>query len=67
MGKIISQTLTVESIHERVQELEEVCYFEVQNADINAKAIGLTPMGYDDEIGLWEERLYRDNQSKTPT
>lgn len=64
MGKIISQTLTVVTIHEPRQEHEEVLYSEVWNAEVHPRATGLTSVGYDDEIGLWEELLHRGNQSK---
>ena len=64
MGKISSQTLEVEVVHESTQELEEAFYFGVGKADVNERASGLTSVGYDDEIGLWEELLHRGNQKK---
>ncbi len=67
MEKIISSTLEIEVVHESVQELKEVSYFEEWKADINSRATGLTSVGYDDEIGLWEERLHRDNQRNIDT
>ena len=67
MEKIISSTLEIEVVHESVQELKEVSYFEEWKADINSRATGLTSVGYDDEIGLWEERLHRDNQRRIDT
>jgi hypothetical protein len=66
MGKIISQTLEVEAVHEPTQEHEEVSYFEVLDNEITSRP-GLTRMGYDDEIGLWEELLHRGNHSKLDT
>ncbi len=55
MEKIISSTLEIEVVHESVQELKEVSYFEEWKADINSRATGLTSVGYDDEIGLlWD-------------
>jgi hypothetical protein len=63
MGKISSQTPAPESAHKPAQEQETVFYFEVLGDEITPRP-GLTPMGYDDEIGLWEERLHRANQRK---
>jgi len=66
MGKIIYPTPIVESIHELAQEHEAVFYFEALNNEITLRP-GLTPMGYDDEIGLWEELLHRGNRSRLDT
>lgn len=60
MGKISSQTLEVETIHEPVQKPETVYYVEVWNVDVNARVVGLTSAGYDNEIGLWEELEHRN-------
>lgn len=60
MGKIISQTLEVEILHEPIQKPETVYYVEAWNVDVNARVVGLTSVGYDNEIGLWEELEYRD-------
>ena len=66
MGKISSQIPMLESTRESVQEHEAVFYFEVLDNEITSRP-GLTPMGYDDEIGLWEELLHRGNHSKLDT
>ncbi len=60
MGKIISQTLEVEILHEPIQKPETVYYVEAWNVDVNARVVGLTSVGYDNEIGLWEELEHRD-------
>lgn len=60
MGKIISQTLEVEILHEPIQKPETVYYVETWNVDVNARVFGLTSVGYDNEIGLWEELEHRD-------
>jgi hypothetical protein len=57
-----SQTLATESTHESVHEYKENLFFEVQSYDINAKP-GLTPIVYDDEIGLFEEQEHRYKRS----
>lgn len=56
MGKIISQFIPIEDI----QELGENNRLEVRNDTPNARAVGLTPMVYDEEIGLWEELEHRN-------
>ena len=69
MGKIISQTLEVETIHEPVQKPETVYYVEVCNVDVNTRVVGPTSMGYDNEIGLWEELEHRKmlvNRAESP-
>ena len=66
MGKISSQPPMFESTHEPAQEHEAVFYFEVLDHETTSRP-GLTPMGYDDEIGLWEELLHRGNHSKLDT
>ena len=60
MGKIISQTLEVETVHEPIQKPEAVFYVDVWNVDVNARVVGLTSIGYDNEIGLWEELEHRN-------
>ena len=60
MGKIISQTLEVEILHEPIQKPETVYYVEAWHVDVNARVVGLTSVGYDNEIGLWEELEHRD-------
>ncbi len=60
MGKIISQTLEVEILHEPIQKPETVYYVEARNDDVNARVVGLTSVGYDNEIGLWEELEHRN-------
>jgi hypothetical protein len=62
MGKIISQTLEVETVHELTQEIEEIVFLKVCNVDINIRTTELTSVGYDNEIGLWEELLHRGDQ-----
>jgi hypothetical protein len=64
MGKIISLTESKESILEFEYKLKDDFFFEVQNEYAIEKAIGLTPMGYDNEIGLWEEM---ENRWWTPS
>jgi hypothetical protein len=53
----------IEATHEPALEQEAVFYFEVLDNQTTSR-LGLTPMEYDDEIGLWEELLHRGNQSK---
>ena len=64
MGKIISPTLVIEIVQESDHELtSEERSFEVQCDHTNAKLAGLTLMGYDEEIGLWEEQEHRNRLS----
>ena len=64
MGKIISPTLVTETIQESDYELTtEESSFEVQCDDTDARVAGLTLMGYDEEIGLWEEQEHRNRFS----
>lgn len=64
MGKIISPTLVKETVQESDHELTtEEHSFEVQSDDTNARVAGLTLMGYDEEIGLWEEQEHRNRFS----
>ena len=44
---------------EEVLELRENNHLEVRIDIPNARVVGLTPMGYDEEIGLWEELEHR--------
>jgi hypothetical protein len=67
MGKIISTIPNVEAVHESAQKIEEVFSFEMEQVDIKPRVIGLTSVGYDDEIGLWEELLYRHSPNKAAT
>ena len=60
MEKIISKTLEVEVVHEHTQKTESVLCIDTWNSEENARMIGLTTMGYDDEIGLWEELEHRN-------
>ena len=48
-----------ESAYEPAQEHEAVFYFEVLDNEITSRP-RLTPMGYDNEIGLWEELEHRN-------
>jgi len=59
VGKIISQTLEIETASESNQALEEELFVEVWITNINLTPTGLTSVGYDDEIGLWEELEHR--------
>ena len=64
MGKIISPTLVTETVQESDHELTiEENSFEVQCDDTDARVAGLTLMGYDEEIGLWEEQEHRNRFS----
>jgi hypothetical protein len=56
MGKITPQFIPIEDI----QEIGENNRLEVRYDTPNARAVGLTPMGYDEEIGLWEELEHRN-------
>ena len=55
MGKIIPKFIPMEDI----LELGGNDHLEVRNDVPNARAVGLTPMRYDEEIGLWEELEHR--------
>ena len=59
MGKINSQTLEAKTVHKPVHKPEAV-YYVGQNVDVNAWAVRLTSIGYDNEIGLWEELEHRN-------
>ena len=67
MGKIISPIPIVEIVPESAREIKEVFPFEIGQVDIKPSVIGLTSVGYDDEIGLWEELFYRHSPDKTGT
>ena len=45
---------------EDIQEAGENNRLEVRNDTPNARAVGLTSLGYDEEIGLWEELEHRN-------
>lgn len=60
MDEIISKTLEVEAANEHAQTTEVVFRIDTWNIEVKARAIGLTSMGYDDEIGLWEELEHRN-------
>ena len=62
MDEIISKTLEVEAANEYAQTTEAVFCIDTWNIEVNARAIGLTAMGYDDEIGLWEELGHRNQR-----
>lgn len=55
MGKITPQLIPMGDI----LELGGDNHPEVRNDIPNTRAVGLTPMGYDEEIGLWEELEHR--------
>ena len=64
MGKIISPTLVTETVQESDHELTtEKGSFELQCDDTDVRVAGLTLMGYDEEIGLWEEQEHRNRLS----
>ena len=67
MDNIISQTLTVDVVCEPTSEIEEVFSSEVRKADNKPKVTRLTSVGYDEEIGLWEEQQHRANRNKFDT
>lgn len=56
MEKVSPQFIPMEDI----LELGGNNHLEVRNNIPNARAVGLTPMGYDEEIGLWEELEHRN-------
>jgi len=58
MEKIIPQFISIEDI----QKLGENNRLEVRDDAPIARAGGLTPMGYDEEIGLWEEPEHRNRR-----
>lgn len=60
MGKISSQTLEVKILHEPIQKLKVAFSVEAWNVDVNTRVVGLTSVGYDNEIGLWEELEHRN-------
>jgi len=60
MDEIISNTLEAEEVDENTRETERVLGVDKWSIETNARAIGLTDMGYDNEIGLWEELEHRN-------
>jgi len=60
MDEIISNTLEAEEVDEHTRETERVLSVDKWSIETNARAIGLTAMGYDNEIGLWEELEHRN-------
>jgi hypothetical protein len=64
MDQINSPTLEVETFQETIQKSTEGFYVDVWNVDVTAGAMGSTSVGYDDEIGLWEELEYRHRLDK---
>jgi hypothetical protein len=59
MDKIISQTLEHETAQAPIQESLIGLHVDVWNVDANARMVGPNSVGYDDEIGLWEELEHR--------
>ena len=68
MGKITSQSVETESIQESKPDFGSKEFSsETPTYDRSLTERGLTPMGYDEEIGLWEElehRFRRNTASK---
>ena len=59
MDQINSPTQEVETVQGPNQKSLDGLYVDAWNVDANARTIGLTSVGYDDEIGLWEELEHR--------
>lgn len=59
MDQIISPTLEHETVPPPIQKSLDGLYVDVRNVDIDARVVGLTSVGYDEEIGLWEELEHR--------
>jgi hypothetical protein len=60
MKTIISQTIETDSIHEVKRDLNiEEIFWEKLKDEAYAIEHGLTTMGIDEEIGLWEELEHR--------
>lgn len=62
MPTIPLQTLVTEAIDESAYESKDKFFFEVRSDAPNTRVAGLTPMGYDDEIGFWEELDSREGK-----
>ena len=73
MGKVIPLDVSEETFLESEYDLKDEFFFEARSDTTIERAAGLTPIGYDNEIGLWEElesRYYRDvtlNEASTVT
>ena len=48
--------------YEHTQTSEAVFCIDTWNIEVKARAIGLTDMEYDDEIGLWKEQEHRNKR-----
>jgi len=70
MDKITSKTLEIEEplVDAQSMPIDDVFWVETSSVGITARMPSLTPIIYDDEIGLWEELEHRnrlaDTQSK---
>jgi hypothetical protein len=50
-----SQTQTDNDLVESIHEFNEDSFFDMRSEDMSTWTAQLTPIGYDEEIGLWEE------------
>jgi hypothetical protein len=64
MGKIIALTESMEIIFEPEYGLMDDFFFEAQSKWAIERAAELTPIGYDNEIGLWEEMESRSKRKE---
>lgn len=64
MEKIEHQTLELNAAQEPIHKPADGFYVDVWNIKVIVRVNGLTSVGYDDEIGLWEELEYRHGLDK---
>lgn len=62
MDKITSKTLEIEEplVDAQSMPIDDVFWVETSSVGIIARMPSLTPIIYDDEIGLWEELEHRN-------
>lgn len=64
MDKIEPHTLEFEAVQKPIHKPADGFYVDVWNIKVGARMNGLTSVGYDDEIGLWEELEHRHGLDK---
>ena len=59
MDKIGPHTLELDAVQEPIHKPADGFFVDVWNITVGTRMNGLTSVGYDDEIGLWEELEHR--------
>lgn len=64
MDKIEPQILEIDAMQEPIRKPADGFFVDVWNIKVGTRMNGLTSVGYDDEIGLWEELEHRHGLDK---